>query len=63
MAQKSKPIALILSFFIPGLGLLYVDAGKNVVKFLVAFLLFWLIIPWILGLYWTNQEVNRVNRT
>lgn len=61
--QKSKPLALILSFFISGIGLLYVDAGKNIGKFLISFLLAWLIIPWILGLYWTNKEVNRVNGT
>ena len=61
--QKSKPLALILSFFISGLGLLYVDAGKNWWKFLIAFLLVWLIVPWLAGLFCTNNEVNRVNGT
>jgi len=53
MAEKNKLVAIILSFFISGLGLLYIDSSKYLKKFLFCFLLCWLVIPWILGLYWT----------
>lgn len=63
MGNKSKPLAIILSIIIPGLGLLYADAGNNIGKFLFSFILGILIIPWLLGIYWTNNVVNQVNGT
>jgi len=59
--EKSKALALILSLIIPGLGLLYADAGKNFGKFLFAFLCSWLIIPWLLGIFWSAAAVDEAN--
>jgi TM2 domain-containing membrane protein YozV len=50
---KKKWIAVLLSIIIPGLGLLYIDANKYIVKFLVCFFLSWLFVPWLLGIYWS----------
>lgn len=52
MAKKTW-VAVLLSIIIPGLGLLYIDANKYLKKFLVSFLLSWLIVPYILGIYWS----------
>lgn len=59
--QKDKTLAIILSFIIPGLGLLYVDAGKNIGKFLFSFCCSCLIIPWLLGMIWSASAVDEYN--
>lgn len=61
VSEKSKIVGVILSIFIPGLGLLYADSGKNIGKFLFAFLCFWLIIPYLLGIFWSAAAVDEAN--
>ncbi len=53
MPMANKVIAILLSIIIPGTGLLYLGGSKYMVKFLVSFLLSWLFVPYILGIYWT----------
>jgi len=59
--QKNKALAVILSFIIPGLGLLYADGSNSIGKFLFSCLCSWLLIPWILGMVWSASAVDRVN--
>jgi TM2 domain-containing membrane protein YozV len=61
--EKNKALALVLSFFISGSGLLYIDSKKYLIKFLLCFLLWWLFIPWILGLYWTATAPELIQGT
>lgn len=62
VSEKSKAVAVILSIFIPGLGLLYADAGKNFGKFLFAFCCWWLLfIPWLIGIFWSAAAVDEAN--
>ena len=61
VTEKSKAVAVILSIFLPGVGLLYADAGKNVGKFLFACLCSWLIIPYLIGIFWSAAAVDEAN--
>lgn len=61
ISEKSKAVAVILSIFIPGLGLLYADAGKNIGKFLIAFCCWAFLIPYLLGIFWSAAAVDEAN--
>lgn len=61
ISEKSKAVAVILSIIIPGLGLLYADAGKNMGKFLLAFCCSPLLIPYVLGIFWSAAAVDEAN--
>ena len=61
VSEKSKIVAVLLSFFLPGVGLLYADAGKNFGKFLFACLCSFLIIPWLLGIFWSAAAIDEAN--
>lgn len=53
--EKSSFLALILSFFFPGVGIMYAGrVGLGIVIFLLSFFLIFIIIgliPWIYGMY------------
>ena len=66
--EKSMPLALILSFLLPGIGIVYAgDIGLVVINFLLNTLLKSPITPIlsialiICSLYLTYEEVNAVN--
>lgn len=73
MAEKSMAIALIISFFLSGLGIAYVgDVKKGVIIFAAAvicniitrFFIYFAIVAfivWAYGLYATYQEVKAYN--
>ena len=74
MAEKSMAIALIISFFLTGLGIAYAgDVKKGLIIFVIGVIcgllnlyvstLFGIvaIIVWAYGLYATYQEVKLVN--
>lgn len=61
VSEKSKLVAVILSFLIPGLGLLYADSGKNFGKFLFACLCSPFILPWLIGIFWSAAAVDEAN--
>ncbi len=61
VSEKSKAVAVILSLFIPGLGLLYADSGKNFGKFLFACCCSWLILPYLIGIFWSAAAVDEAN--
>ena len=61
ISEKSKGLAIILSILIPGLGLLYADAGKNFGKFLFACCCSWLILPYLIGIFWSAAAVDQAN--
>ncbi|MFX1252130.1 MAG: zinc ribbon domain-containing protein [Promethearchaeota archaeon] len=60
--EKDAGAAVLLSLIIPGSGMLYVDSSKYFLRFLLVFCFFWLIIPYILGLVWSIDAVERYNR-
>lgn len=51
--MPNKIVALILSIVISGAGLLYLGGSKYTKKFLISFILGFVFIGWVLGLYWT----------
>ena len=74
MAEKSMAIALIISFFLTGLGVAYAgDVQKGVILFVIAvicnilsfvvnpFIAIIALIVWAYGMYATYVEVNAVN--
>ena len=61
VSEKSKAVAIILSIIIPGVGLLYADAGKNFGKFIFACCCSFLIIPWLIGIFWSAAAVDEAN--
>ena len=74
MAEKSMAIALIISFFLTGLGIAYAgDVKKGLIFFVIGVILnilgMWVhiafaiisLIFWIYALYATYQEVKAVN--
>lgn len=75
MEEKSMAIALVISFFLPGLGLAYAgDVQKGIMIFAASIIcgiislyfagmFFGLVrfILWIYGLYATHQEVKFYN--
>ncbi len=74
MAEKSMIIALVISFFLTGLGIAYAgDVKKGLIFFVIGIILsvlsmyvsmlFGIIafIFWIYAMYATYQEVNAVN--
>ena len=74
MAEKSMAIAMILSFIIAGLGIIYVgdDVRKGLIilgavivcNIISTFVFFFIVVPiiiWAYGLYLTYQEVNAHN--
>ena len=75
--EKSMGIAILISFFLYGLGIAYAgDVAKGVGYFALAFIIAFIanlifknwisllinIILWIVGLVLTYQEVNEVNQ-
>ena len=74
MGEKSMAIALIISFFLTGLGIAYAgDVKKGLIFFVIGIILnvlsMWVsmfiaiiaLIFWIYALYATYQEVKAVN--
>lgn len=66
MRRKSAKIAVLLSFFIPGAGLLYIDWKRYWPYFILSILFSWMIVPWILGIYYSYKlgkewEAGRIN--
>lgn len=73
MEEKNMALALLISFFLTGLGLVYVgDAKKGVGLFVTAiicnfisiysfFFSILVFVVWAYGMYATYQEVNLVN--
>ena len=74
--EKSMAVALLISFFITGLGIVYAgNTEKGLIYFFVGLVLNWLvfsflpiglhlilsIIVWSGGMYLTYVEVNKVN--
>lgn len=61
--KKSKLGPFLVSFLCcPGAGLLMVDSGKYMGKFIISFLTSWLLIGWILGIVWTLGAVDEKNQ-
>lgn len=73
--EKNMAIALIISFFLAGLGICYAgDMLKGLVIFLISIIINFLalsmlwtfsfisIIIWVIGLILTYQEVEKVNQ-
>ena len=56
--RKSAGIALILSFIIPGAGLMYMGKLK---KGIVVLLTFWTVVIYVLGLYWSYKDTKAHN--
>ena len=75
--EKSMSVAMLISFFFTGLGIVYAgNTEKGIIFFVVAWLLniillftyggalfFISIIVWIVGLILTYMEVEKVNNT
>lgn len=75
--EKSMAIAMLISFFLTGVGICYVgDVAKGLIIFVVSLIIIffsnlifrsWIVsllgfVIWIFGLILTYQEVNKVNQ-